>query len=608
MSKKRCDIAKEDQWNVEKLYPNWEAWEKDLQLVYPTSTTYPRWPDLATYRTYLVDGPDMIIGALEEIINLERKLTKLYVYANLRQDEDLAEDKSKTAFGKISSLWNDFNQEISWFNPELLAIPEAELNKFLNSETLREYKILLDKVVRMKKHTLSEESELLLASAGKSLQAVHQAFKAINDADFKFGKVKDGNNNEREITHGQYGLYIRDQDRVLRKNAFQQYHKQYQSYENTLCELLNGQVQKNIFNARSRLYPSALDAALYPNQIDISVYQSLIRAVNQRLPSLHRYLKFRKEVLKLDALHMYDVYVPLTKDVDIQLLYNEAEEIIIQSVAPLGKEYQNKLAKGLKQDRWVDRYENLNKRSGAYSSGCFDSYPYILMNYKNVLRDAYTLAHEAGHSMHSLLSRETQPYHYSDYPIFVAEVASTFNEDLLSAELLKKFTKKDEQIFLINQKIEDIRSTLFRQTMFAEFELMLYTWAETSVPLTPRMLKEEYIKLNKKYFGPDCVIDEDIAIEWARIPHFYYNYYVYQYATGISAAIALSQKVQAGGENEREAYLSFLKSGSSEYPIQLLQKAGVDMRSPEPVNAAIDKFDQLVNQLENLLMETAPVK
>lgn len=602
MTKKRCDVAKEDQWNVEKLYPNWETWEKDLQQVLPTSPTYPRWPDLATYRTYLADGPDMIKGALEEILMLERKLTKLYVYAHLKQDEDLTEDLAKTAFGRISAYWNDFNQEISWFNPELLAIPEAELNTFLSSEKLREYKILLDKIIRMRKHCLSEESELLIALAAKPLQAAQQAFRAINDADFKFGSVKDSENRDREITHGQYGLYIRDQDRALRKNAFETYHIKYSNYENTICELLNGQIQKNIFNARARRYETALDSALYPNQIDTNVYYSLIKTVNSRLGSLHRYLKLRKKILKLDSLHMYDLYVPLTKDVDIQIPYKEAEELVIKSVAPLGEEYQQKLAQGLTKDRWVDRYENLSKRSGAYSSGCFDSYPYILMNYKNVLRDVFTLAHEAGHSMHSLLSRQNQPYQYSDYPIFVAEVASTFNEEMLAKEILKKYTKKEEQIFLVNQKIEDIRATLFRQTMFAEFELMLYTWGESNTPITPRLLKEEYTKLNTKYFG-DAVIDEGIAIEWARIPHFYYNFYVYQYATGLSAAIALTEKVQNGGDEDREAYLSFLKSGSSEYPIELLKKAGVDMRSSEPVNAAIDRFDQLVDQLEKLLIQ-----
>jgi len=323
--------------------------------------------------------------------------------------------------------------------------------------------------------------------------------------------------------------------------------------------------------------------------------------VSDYLPVLHRYLALRKRILNLKELHVYDLYVPLTSSVDIRLSYEQAEDLVIRSVAPLGNEYQNHLRRGLQAHRWVDRYENKNKRSGAYSSGCYDSMPYILMNYKNLLRDVFTLAHEAGHSMHSLYSRSHQPYHYSDYPIFLAEVASTFNEDLLSRLMINECKNPAEKIFLINQQIEDIRGTLFRQTMFAEFELKLHECLEKGTPLTPHLLKEEYRALNRKYFGPDTILDPEIDVEWARIPHFYYNFYVFQYSTGISAALSLANRVVEGSHKEREAYLRFLKGGSSQFPIEMLKDAGIDMTSTEPVTAAIRKFNALLNQLEELL-------
>ncbi len=602
MAKKRYEIPSSDRWNVEAMYPNQEAWENDLQLVLPASQTYPMWPDLAAFRGQLDKGAEVVKAAIEELIRMERKLTKLYVYAHLRQDEELTNDQAKTAFGRVAALWHDYNQEISWFDPELLSLPEATLESYMKAESLAPYHFLLEKLIRQKKHRLSEEGELLMALSGQALSAPHKAFSAISDADFKFPKVKNAKGEEKELTHGQYGLYIRDQDRTLRQNAFSTYHKQYEQYENTFCELLQGQVQKNVFNARARKYASALDAALFPHNVDIEVYHSLIQTVNSRIGSLHRYLDLRKKVLGLDELHLYDMYVPLTKDIDIRMPYSDAEDIIVRSVAPLGNDYQKTLAKGFKEQRWVDRYENESKRSGAYSSGCYDSMPYILMNYKDMLRDVCTLAHEAGHSMHSYLSREHQPFHYSDYPIFLAEVASTFNEELLMTQLMQNFANKEEQIFLINQKIEDIRGTLFRQTMFAEFELLIHQLVEANQPLTPRLLKEKYAELNAKYFGPNAVIDPEITIEWARIPHFYYNFYVYQYATGISAALALARRVQQGGEKERNDYLTFLQGGGSKYPLELLQQAGVDMRSSAPVNAAIDRFDQLLGKLEDLLL------
>ncbi len=609
MIKLRQDVSPKDCWNVEALYPSLAEWQKAYDKVARDDKHHhPRWPEIGAFRGRLHENAETLKGAIELILGLDRVLYKLFTYAHLRHDEDITDDQHKVAYSRIMSVMHEFGQEVSWFDPELLALPETTIREYLASPVLKDYRYYLEKIFRMKPHTLSAESEEVMALAGKALQTPQKAFSAISDADFKFGKVKDSQGKEHEITHGQYGMYIRDQDRTLRQNAFKQYHDKYFAYENTLCELLSGQVNKNIFNAQVRHYKSSLDAALFPHNIETSVYHSLVDAVNDKIDSIHQYMDLRKDILKLDELHLYDLYVPLTPHVDIKMSYEEAEELIVESVAPLGDDYQRTLRKGLLEQRWVDRYENKNKRSGAYSSGCYDSMPYILMNYKGILRDVFTLAHEAGHSMHSLLSRKTQPYQYADYPIFVAEVASTFNEELLMRQLLKKYTGKAEQIFLINQRIDDIRATLFRQTMFAEFELAIHEMVERGNPLTPQTLKEQFRALNEKYYGDRVVVDSEIDIEWARIPHFYYNFYVYQYATGISAALALVNGVLNGGQKERDAYLTFLSSGGNRYPIDLLRSAGVDMRSSKPVHAAIDAFSARVNDLRQLQEESLSFK
>lgn len=601
--KPREEVPLEDRWNVEALYNNQETWDQSFKSFVPHFGQPPYWPAIASSQGTLNQGAQQVHAVIELMMKIDRQLSKLYTYAHLRHDEDITNTLSKQRYEQILSVAHAFAQESSWFQPELLSLPENTLNDYLSSPLLADYRFYLEKIIRLKKHTLSPDNEKLMAQAGQALQTSYKAFNAISDADFKFGEVADSKGESKPLSHATYGLYIRDQDRKLRENAFKKYHKHYDSYENTLCELLSGQMQNHLFQAKARNFSSCLEAALLPKNIDTSVYHALIQAVHERLDVLHRYMKLRKKILKLDELHLYDVYVPLTSDVDIRMKYSEAEEIVIESVKPLGSEYQNLLHKGFKEQRWVDRYENKNKRSGAYSSGCFDSMPYILMNYKNVLRDVFTLAHEAGHSMHSLYSHQSQPYQYSDYPIFLAEVASTFNEDLLTRLLINRCTNPDEKIFLINQQIEGLRGTLFRQTMFAEFELMIHQFVEQNVPLTPELLKQEYRKLNQLYFGDAVVIDQEIDIEWARIPHFYYNFYVFQYATGISAATALANKVVHGTEKDRDAYLSFLKGGSSKYPIDMLKMAGVDMTSPAPVKSAIQTFDRLLTELETLLKE-----
>lgn len=605
--KMRNEVPVEDRWNVEALYPDQKTWEQSLKKFVEHPQQTPRWPTLYALKGTFAQGPEKLREALDQMMHIERTLSKLYTYAHLRHDEDIADPLSKTNYEQILNLAHALAQETAWFQPELLALPESQLQAYLTSPLLEEYRFYLEKMIRMQKHTLSPDNEQLLALAGQALQTSYKAFNALNDADFKFGSVLDSQNQPKPLSHATYALYIRDQDRVLRERAFKHYHQQYLSYENSLGELLSGQVQTHLFNARARHFSSCLEAALYPKNIETSVYHALIQAVHERLDVLHRYMRLRKRILQLKELHLYDIYVPLTSAVDIRFSYPEAEALVIESVKPLGQEYQTYLRKGLQEQRWVDRYENQNKRSGAYSSGCYDSMPYILMNYKDLLRDVFTLTHEAGHSMHSLYSRKTQPYQYSDYPIFLAEVASTFNEDLLSRLLIARCQNPHEKVFLLNQKIEDIRGTLFRQTMFAEFELLIHQQAEQGIPLTPQHLKQEYRRLNELYFGPDTIIDAEIDIEWARIPHFYYNFYVFQYATGISAALALAEKVVQGNEQDRDAYLDFLKGGSSQYPIEMLKMAGIDMTSPAPVKAAIQTFDRLLTELEELLNQTETI-
>lgn len=600
MAKTRSEVLQEDCWNVEAMYPSIEAWKKDFEDV-ARGNQRPHWPEVASYRGKLGEGEATLKAALDLFFKISRRLSFLYTFAHLRHDEDLTNEEYKTIFSYATAALHDFSQETAWLEPELLALSDSTIKNYLESPVLTEYRFHIEKIIRIKPHVLPPEQEEIMALSGKALQIAHKAFSALNDADFKFGVVLDSQGNERELTHGLYGVYLRDQDRTLRKNAFLNMHSVYDKYRNTLCELLNGQVQAHCFNAQVRKYASCLDAALFPKNIDTAVYHSLIQAVHEGIGELHGYVKLRQRLPGVDKLHLYDMYVPLTPNIEIKMSYSEAEELVIESIAPLGAQYQNALKKGFKEQRWVDRYENENKRSGAYSSGCYDSAPYILMNYRDTLRHVFTLAHEAGHSMHSLLTHQHQPYHYGDYPIFLAEVASTFNEDLLIRLLLERANTKEEKIFLLTQKIEDIRATLFRQTMFAEFELLIHQLAENSIPLTPQSLKAEFRKLNQFYFGESVVLDEESDVEWSRIPHFYYNFYVFQYSTGISAATALAEGVTNGGIVEREKYLNFLRGGSSRYPIEMLKEAGVDMRSSEPVKATIAKFGSLVRELESLL-------
>ncbi|MBS0621801.1 MAG: oligoendopeptidase F [Verrucomicrobia bacterium] len=587
MGKKRSSVTERECWDLSSLYPSEAAWEADLETL--------SWDNLVEFQGRLGEGPLVIAALFDCFFEMQRKLDRLYTYAHLRHDEDLGEDSNKGRYQRITTLLHAFEEASSWIEPELLAL--EDFDKVIRDQKLARYRFYLEKIRRKKPHTLSSREEELIAMAGRALATPSQTFGAMTNVDFKFGFVKDSEGKEHELTHGSYLFFQRSFDRTLRENSFKQLHAQYKQYENSLCELLTGQIQSDWFMARSHHFKSCLDAALFPKNIERNVYKALIEAVHSQIKHLHRYMEVRREILGVKELHLWDLSVPLVKEGSRQIPYEEAEELLIASVAPLGEEYQKQLMQGLGAEAWVDRYENEGKRSGAYSSGCFDSCPFILMNYKGLLNDALTLAHEAGHSMHSQLSRLNQPYHDFRYPIFLAEVASTFNEELLFRLLLAKASGEQERLFLINQRLDGIRSTFFRQTMFAEFELYVHEAVERGEPLTPAILKEKYYVLNKEYFGPHVCLDREIEMEWARIPHFYYNYYVYQYATGISAAAALAEKVLGGGVKEQEAYLNFLKGGGSKYPIDLLKNAGVDMTSPEAALSLIKTFAKLTEEL-----------
>jgi oligoendopeptidase F len=447
---------------------------------------------------------------------------------------------------------------------------------------------------------LSSDKEELLAFSGKALESSYRAFSALNNADMKFKPAFDSNGKEHSLTNGTYSTFIHSPDRTLRKTAVLHLHEGFGAYINTLCELLQGQTAAHLFNAKARNFSDCVHAALFSHNIDPSVIYQLIETVKKGRPIMEQYLALRKEILKLDEVHLYDLSAPLVESVDLKLTWEEACQAVIESVEPLGPEYTAALRKGLLEDRWADPFENIRKRSGAYSSGCYDSMPYILMNFHGTLYDTMTLAHEAGHSMHSYLSRKNQPYIYAQYPIFVAEVASTFNEQLFMDHLMKKMKTKKEKAFLINDQIDRICGTIIRQTLFAEFELKIHQLVEQGQPLTPSILNKMYADLLREYYGPLLVIDPQMEVGWARIPHFYYDFYVYQYATGVSAAMALHAGVLKSPA-AREKYLQFLSSGGAKYPLDLLKTAGVDMTTSLPIEAAMKRLEYLVQELKKNL-------
>ncbi len=596
----RNDIPEEDRWNLSAMYATCDSWQHELDSLLPSKTP-PLFPQLITYKDSLGSSAENLPHTLNAYHDTLRKIEKLYVYANLSHYEDIANPQNKTRADQITEVLTSFSQETSWIQPELFSLPDKKFQEYLNNPKLAEYKKYLEKLLHQKPHVRSADEEQVIAQAMSVLESPAKAFSAFNNADIQFGTVHDSEGKAHTITHATAASALRSTDRTLRKNTFYTFTNKYLEHENSITELFAGTVKSHHFVAKTRRYNSCLEAALKPNNIDVQVYHSLIEATRARVDLLHRYVKLKKQHLNLDELHQYDMAVPLASYDTKNYTYAEAQALTIEAVQPLGPEYSAILKNGLANERWVDRYENKNKRSGAYSSGCFDSMPYISMNFTGTLRDVFTLAHEAGHSMHTYHSTRHQPYHTAGYSIFVAEVASTFNEELLRQMLLSQAKSTQDKVVLLNQPLDDIQATLYRQVMFAEFELFAHSACEQNTPLTPKLLKDKYLELCSFYYGPELTLDPECSIYWAVVPHFHANFYVYQYATGISAALALADNVLKGDDAALDRYLTFLRAGSSKYPLDVLADAGCDLRTPAPVDKALDQFESYLNELEQLL-------
>lgn len=582
-------------WAVEDLYPSDQAWEQDLE----SCKALPK--ELAAYQGRLSESAQTLLDYLNAMEDAERRINRLFLYAHMRGDEDTANTTYQALKGRCFSFVVQFSSALAWVTPELIAIEEEALNRFYTEAPgLEKYRRFLDKTRQSKDHILSPAEETILAGVAEVSSGSGDIYNTFMNADLKFPDAVDGEGHAHALTNGSYISLMSGKDRTLRENTFRSFYGVFQSFENTLATTYNAEVKKNIFLSRTRKYDKVLQSSLAPNEIPESVYHNLVNAVRQNLDKLHRYVSLRKKVMGLDELHMYDVYADMLPQSGKVIPFAEAKDEVIESVKVLGEEYAQVLASSF-EGRWIDIYENVGKRSGAYSTGCYDVHPFMLLNHKDDLNSEFTLAHELGHSMHTWYSCKNQPPVYADYVLFVAEVASTCNEALLMQYLLGKTEDKGERAVLINYFLEQFRTTLYRQTMFAEFELKAHEMAEAGETLTAENLKAMYLQLNKDYFGPDMVVDDEIAIEWARIPHFYRHFYVYQYATGFSAAMALSRRILKEGKPAVEDYLKFLSGGCSTDPISLLKIAGVDMSTPDPVNSALETFGELITELEELV-------
>ena len=593
----RQDIAKEYTWNLESIFASNEDWEheyKELQQ---------RLPELAALQGTLAQSEQALLKVLQKRDALFERIERLFVYASLRKDEDTTNGTYQAMSDRAMQLYVQAATIISYIEPEILALPESTLAAFVQETPgLQLYEQQFHDLNRKRGHVRSAEVEAVLSATGEIAAGPASTFGMINNADLQLPTIPDEEGQAVQLTHGNYLVFIRSYDRRVRKAAFEGMHSTFLKQRNTIATTLGTQVKADMFYTRQANYDTSLEHALSHYNIPTSVYFNLVEAVGKHIPLLDRYLQLRKRVLQLDDLHMYDLYVPIIEEKQEHISYEQAREIVSKALAPLGQDYVGRLLQGFSQ-RWIDVFETPNKRSGAYSGGAYGTFPFILLNFQNDRDSMFTLAHELGHSMHSLYTRRNQPFQYGDYTIFVAEVASTLNEALLTDYLLKTSQDKALRLAVLNHSLEGFRGTLFRQTMFAEFEQQIHAQAEQGEPLTADTLSALYRSLNEKYYGGVAFIDELIDIEWARIPHFYSSFYVYQYATGISAASALSQQILQEGQPAVDRYLKFLSSGSSDYSIELLKKAGVNMTSPEPVRQALQLFESHLSQMEQLINE-----
>jgi oligoendopeptidase F len=592
----RADFPESDKWDLTHLFTTADKWSEDFAWLQKT------YPKIADWKGTVGNSAASLAGCLEFEKSLDLKIERLFHYASLQLAEDSANPDYLARMGQMQNLLTKIGEVASFLNPEIQAIPDDAFERFLEDRVLADWKIALKKIRRMKPHVLSEREERLLALGSAALDGYDETFSQLTDVDMKFGVVIDDKGVETALTQSSFSSFLVKRDHALRKRAFHQFYDEFQDHQFTLASSLAYSVKADVFRARARNYPSALEASLFRDDIPVAVYDGLIAAVRQNFAPLFRYYELRRRVLGLDELHQYDTYVPLVAEIESRVSFDQATETILAAFEPLGSEYTAALAEGLR-GRWCDRYETKGKRSGAFSSGSFGAPPYILMNYKSdVFSDVYTLAHEAGHSMHTWFSQRAQRFQDYNYPIFLAEVASTFNEELLTHHLLEQTVDKKMRAYIVNRQIDDIRGTLFRQTMFAEFEKIIHAIEERGDALTLDVFKQEYHALLEAYFGAGVVLDPQLDLECLRIPHFYNAFYVYKYATGISAAVALAERVLGREAGAVESYLEFLKSGGTKFPLETLRSAGVDMATSAPIESTLRLFERRLAELESLLL------
>lgn len=589
----RDQIPEHYRWDMNELFPSIDSAKAELSKIDSQLKKFKK------FQGKLLEDQATLKNALELYESISRRLYKLAIYIRQSYDLDTRASDYQALNGQLQSLSARYGEATSWVTPEILAADTKQVKGLLKGD-LKMYRQHFDDILRAKKHTLSDKEEALLAKLSESFEIPGNIFGLLNNADFEFPTIKDENGKDLKLTHGNFVPTLQSKDRKVRKAAFEQFYSVYKDHRNAIAGLLASEVKKNVSLAKAKNFKSARAASLFGNNIPEAVYDALIEAVNAALPAMYKYQAIRKRKLRVKDLHMYDVYVPLVKDVDMKIPFEEGKEMVLKSLEILGEDYTSTIQKAY-DERWIDVYETPGKRSGAYSSGCFDTVPYMLLNHQDNLNDTFTLTHELGHSMHSYYSRENQPWVYSGYGIFLAEIASTFNEALLNHHLLSTLTDKKQRLFIINHYLEGFKATLFRQTMFAEFEKEIHQVVEEGGSLTSENLNEMYGNLVAKYFGPDVIIDEEIKYEWSRIPHFYYNFYVFQYATGISAATTFAKRVIDGEEGALEKYKGFLKAGRSKYPMDVLKDAGLDMTDPAPIIEALKKFAELVDEFDELI-------
>lgn len=595
-SKKRSETDAKFKWDIEAMYPDESLLKTDINKSLEESSEFTK------SKGHIMDSSSSLLNALDAHTDIFRTIEKAFVYAHMKHDEDNSDPKYTEMNDMCMSALAKVSAALSFFTPELLASPAELVQRYVEAEPgLRTYEHLLDSVMQRKAHILTGAEEHILATLSEALSAPDEIFTMLNDADMDFGEVVDENGDTVKLTHGNFITLMESADRNVRRNVYEQLYGEYKKLNNTISVMYNYNVKTDAIGSRLRKYDSTLESALSSEKIPSAVYTNLIDAVHKNLPSMYKYVGIRKRVLGLDELHMYDIYRPLVKPEGLECDYAKAVDIACNALAPLGDEYVAQFRKGVTKERWVDIYENKGKTSGAYSFGSYDSYPYILMNFNDDIKDVFTLVHEGGHSMHSWYTRKSQPYIYGSHSIFTAEVASTVNETLLIHYLLENAETDEMRAYLINFYIDEFKSTLFRQTMFAEFEKIAHDTVESGGSLTAEFLNSEYDKLNDMYFGPDLSHDDYIKYEWSRIPHFYRSFYVYQYATGYSAANAIANRLLNEGPKAREDYLAFLGTGDSDYPIELLKIAGVDMSTEAPVLSALSTFGELVDRLDKIL-------